>query len=93
MVISLKQSQATTGRSTTGTPLEVFRVERGQRYRFRLVNSMSHVCPAVLEVENHSLLVIASDSYDLQPVAVDSLVSSAGERYDFILNANQSGGM
>lgn len=89
----LKQSQATTGRSTTGTPLEVFRVERGQRYRFRLVNSVSHVCPVQLEVENHSLLVIASDSFDLQPVAVDSLVSNSGERYDFVLNANQTGGM
>lgn len=85
-------SQRTTQRSITGTPLEVFRVERGQRYRFRFVNSMSHICPAVLEIEKHSLLIIATDSYDLQPVPVDSLVSTSGERYDFVLNANQTGG-
>lgn len=36
--------------------------------------------------------VIASDSYDLQPVTVDSLVSTAGERYDFVINANQPAG-
>lgn len=53
---------------------------------------MSHVCPAVLEIENHSLLIIASDSYDLQPVTVDSLVSTSGERYDFVVNANATGG-
>lgn len=53
---------------------------------------MSHVCPAQLEIENHSLLIIASDSFGLQPVTVDSLVSAAGERYDFVVNANQTGG-
>lgn len=53
---------------------------------------MSHSCPVSLEVENHKLLVIASDSFDLQPVSVDSLVSTSGERYDFVINANQTGG-
>jgi hypothetical protein len=53
---------------------------------------MSHVCPAVLEIENHSLVVIATDSYDLQPASVDSFYSNSGERYDFVVNANQSGG-
>lgn len=70
----------------------MFRVQAGQRYRFRFVNSMSHVCPALLEIENHSMEVIASDSYDLQPVTVDSLVSTSGERYDFVINANQPAG-
>ena len=50
---------------------------------------MSHICPVVLEVENHSLLVIASDSYDLQPQRFDSFVSTAGERYDFVISAQQ----
>lgn len=79
-----------TRKSTTRTPLEVFRVQYGKRYRFRVINSGSHVCPAVLEVENHSLLVIASDSYDVEPVEVDSLFSNPGERYDFVITANQS---
>lgn len=53
---------------------------------------MSHVCPAQLEIESHSMLIIASDSSDVQPGIVDSLVSTSGERYDFVINANQSGG-
>lgn len=63
----------------------MFRVERGQRYRFRFVNSMSHVCPVVLEIEDHNLQIIASDSHDFEPVTVDSLVSTSGERYDFVI--------
>jgi Multicopper oxidase len=43
-------------------------------------------------LENHKLLIVASDSYNLQPVFVDSLVSTSGERYDFVINANQSSG-
>lgn len=53
---------------------------------------MSHVCPAQFEIQNHTLQVIASDSFDLQPVVVDSFVSTSGERYDFVINANQSTG-
>jgi FtsP/CotA-like multicopper oxidase with cupredoxin domain len=79
-------------RSITNTPLEVFRVQKGQRYRFRFVNSLSHNCPAQLDIENHTLLMIASDSYDFKPVEVDSFLSTSGERYDFVLTANQTGG-
>lgn len=53
---------------------------------------MSHVCPAMLEIENHNMTVIATDSYDVQPVTVDSIYSNSGERYDFVINANQYGG-
>ncbi|KAG5677062.1 hypothetical protein PVAND_006846 [Polypedilum vanderplanki] len=76
-------------RPKTATPLAFFRVRSGQRYRFRFVNAMSHNCPVILEIEGHSMQIIASDSYDLQPVTIDSLVSTSGERYDFVLNANQ----
>lgn len=51
---------------------------------------MSIACPFTLEVENHTLVVIASDSYDLQPVEIDSLFANHGERFDFVINANQS---
>lgn len=56
------------------------------------MNSFSHVCPAQLEIENHSLLIIASDGNHVRPVLVDTLVSTSGERYDFVVNANQHGG-
>lgn len=53
---------------------------------------MSLNCPAELSIEGHAMLVIASDSYNLQPVEVTSLVSLPGERYDFVVTSNQSGG-
>lgn len=74
------------------TPLEVFRVKKGRRYRFRLINAMSHVCPIVLEIEKHSMTIIASDSFDVQPATIESLISNSGERYDFVINADQSPG-
>lgn len=83
---------ATTRATVISTPLEVFRVRKGRRYRFRLINAMSHVCPVALEVERHSLRIIASDSFDLQPATVESLISNSGERYDFVIDADQSPG-
>lgn len=70
------------------TPLQVFRVRRERRYRFRLINAMSHICPTSIEVEKHSLRVIASDSFDLEPADFEKVVSNSGERYDFVINAN-----
>lgn len=40
-------------------------------------------------MEDHPLLVIASDSIDFKPVNVSSIVSQSGERYDFVINASQ----
>lgn len=74
------------------TPVEVFRIRKGQRYRFRLINAMSHVCPTSIEVEKHSMRVLASDSFDLQPVTVESLISNSGERYDFVIDADENSG-
>jgi FtsP/CotA-like multicopper oxidase with cupredoxin domain len=53
---------------------------------------MSHICPAQLEFEGHSMLIVASDSYDLEPVEIDKLYSTSGERYDFVITANASHG-
>jgi FtsP/CotA-like multicopper oxidase with cupredoxin domain len=67
-------------------------VEPGKKYRFRVINSISHACPVLLQIEGHNLTIISSDSYDVLPATYDSLVSNAGERYDFILEANHTKG-
>lgn len=54
---------------------------------------MSHVCPTTLEIEGHSLRIIGSDSFDLQPVTVEKIISNAGERYDFVVDTNQCQGI
>ncbi|EFX81872.1 hypothetical protein DAPPUDRAFT_49503, partial [Daphnia pulex] len=70
-------------------PLSVFNVEQGQRYRFRVISNGFLNCPIQLSVDNHTLLMIASDGGALQPLEVDSVVIHAGERYDFVVNASQ----
>lgn len=71
------------------TPFEVFKVQKGIRYRFRSINSGFLNCPLEISVDNHTLNVLASDGRYFEPVEVDSLVSYAGERFDFVINANQ----
>lgn len=39
------------------------------------------------------MTVISSDGNFFKSVEVDSIMTLAGERYDFILNANQTGGV
>lgn len=73
-------------------PLHVFVVQAGKRYRFRLINAEFLNCPMEMSIDNHTMTVIASDGSDFVPVLVDSFVSYAGERFDFILNANQEVG-
>uniref|UniRef100_A0A8D8P5K9 L-ascorbate oxidase n=1 Tax=Culex pipiens TaxID=7175 RepID=A0A8D8P5K9_CULPI len=71
-------------------PLKVFHVEPKKRYRFRLINAEFLNCPVELSIENHNLTVISSDSFDINPIEdLASFVSYAGERFDFIVRANQ----
>ncbi|XP_035795872.1 laccase-2-like [Anopheles albimanus] len=79
--------------SRTEAPLTVYRVEYGQRYRFRLISSGSQYCPFQLQIQNHTMLVISTDGGTVQPEhSFDTLVSISGERYDFVLAANQPPG-
>ncbi|XP_039951037.1 uncharacterized protein LOC120768422 [Bactrocera tryoni] len=71
-------------------PLQIFHVRRGFRYRFRIINAEFLNCPIALSIDNHTLLAIHSDGYDFEPLEVGAIVTYAGERFDFVLNANQS---
>nr|CAD7396798.1 unnamed protein product [Timema poppensis] len=76
----------------TNTPLEVFTMTPGRRYRFRMINSLATVCPAQLTIQGHSLIVIATDGESVHPVVVNTIISFSGERYDFVINAEQNVG-
>lgn len=65
-------------------------VFQGNVHRFRLINANFFDCPFEVTVDNHKLTVISSDGQDVQPVEVDSIVSNSGERFDFLINANQA---
>ncbi|XP_046993056.1 laccase-4 [Schistocerca americana] len=73
----------------TNTPLEIFTMTPGRRYRFRLINSFATVCPAQFTIEGHPLVIIATDGEPVQPVAVNTIISFSGERYDFVITADQ----
>ncbi|CAG9772968.1 unnamed protein product [Ceutorhynchus assimilis] len=74
---------------TIYTPLARFPVDQGYRYRFRVINAGYLNCPIEMSVDNHTMEVISSDGADVKPVKADSLVTYAGERFDFVLTADQ----
>lgn len=63
----------------TNTPLEVFTMTPGKRYRFRMITAFSSVCPAQLTVEGHSLTLISTDGEPVHPVTVNTIISFSGE--------------
>ncbi|XP_059146111.1 uncharacterized protein LOC131933346 [Physella acuta] len=77
--------------SHNGAPLSIFTVTNGTDYRFRVIGA-SGMYPFRISIDNHPLLLVASDGYDCQPRVIESVVVHPGERYDFIITANQTVG-
>ncbi|XP_034141196.1 laccase-2 isoform X3 [Drosophila guanche] len=73
----------------TNTPLEIFTITPGRRYRFRMINAFASVCPAQVTIEGHGMTVIATDGEPVHPVDVNTIISFSGERYDFVITADQ----
>lgn len=68
--------------------LSVFEVDAGAKYRFRLVGAQS-LYAYRFEIEGHKLWVVASDGHFINPTQVDYIIIHSGERFDFILSADQ----
>ncbi|KAI0782818.1 Lac2 protein [Abortiporus biennis] len=68
--------------------LSVFSVERGKRYRMRLIN-MSCDPNYIFSIDQHDMTIIEVDGVNTQSLTVDSIQIHAAQRYSFILNANQ----
>ncbi|XP_018402155.1 PREDICTED: laccase-4-like [Cyphomyrmex costatus] len=85
---SVKNSFSFTDQKTD-MPITTFVVKPKFRYRFRLINAEFLNCPIEVSVDNHTLYVISSDGRDIASVEAESLVSYAGERFDFIINMDQ----
>ncbi len=72
------------------TRLSVFTVEKGSRYRFRLIGSQG-LFAYKFSIDGHKLTVVATDGYWIVPKKnVDFIIIHSGERYDFILDAYQT---
>ncbi|XP_072045930.1 uncharacterized protein [Amphiura filiformis] len=79
--------QFVNGNDTVYTPREVFKVKQGQRYRFRVIGNNN--CHMYVSVDGHNLTAIATDGAPIKPISVDRIGVATGERYDFVLTADQ----
>ncbi|GLB41431.1 putative multicopper oxidase family protein [Lyophyllum shimeji] len=70
------------------SPLAVINVVSGKRYRFRLV-SISCDPNYVFSIDGHTMNIIEVDGVNVTPLTVDSIQIFAGQRYSFVLTANQ----
>ena len=61
-------------------PLATFVVTKGFRYRFRMVSPGFTLCPIQVSIENHSMIIIATDTSSVKPLQVQSLIIHPGER-------------
>nr|AAW28939.1 laccase D [Trametes sp. 420] len=68
--------------------LAVVNVTQGQRYRFRLL-SLSCDPNHIFTIQGHNFTVIEVDGVNVEPVTVDSIQIYAGQRYSFVLTADQ----
>ena len=69
----------------TETRLSIFNVSSDNTYRFRLIGAQSIFAYRV-SVDEHKLIVIATDGAFVEPMEVDYIIIHSGERYDFLLN-------
>jgi len=67
-------------------PLEVYVVEEGGKYRFRLI-SASVIFSFMVSIDHHTLNVIAMDGHDIQTYQADYVVLFPGDRFDFYIDA------
>ena len=72
------------------TKLSSFDVKRGKTYRFRLIGAQATYAD-MFSIDNHKLTLIATDGFFIEPVEVDYIIIHTGERYNFLLSANQAG--
>ncbi|KAK3102208.1 hypothetical protein FSP39_009609 [Pinctada imbricata] len=89
-LINGKGRYYTDSRNNNGAPLTVYNVERNKEYRFRVISAAT-LYPFRVFVQGHrTLKVIATDGFDVTPIEVESFVIQPGERFDFILLANNA---
>ena len=71
------------------SPHGIFEVEKGQRYRFRAIDTGIAACELYLSIDGHVFTLIATDGNPVQPYDVTSIVLDSADRYDFVVDANR----
>lgn len=73
----------------TETPLKTYCVEQGKEYRFRVIHAGA-MFPLRVSIDGHSLKIVATDGYDVKSRFFESFIINPGERYDFVLEADEN---
>ncbi|KAK0451157.1 laccase lcc5, partial [Desarmillaria tabescens] len=71
--------------------LAVVKVTKGTRYRIRMIN-VGCAATFTVSIESHLMTIIEVDGVNHVPYTVDEIQIFAGQRYSFVLNANQEVG-
>lgn len=66
---------------STNVSLSRFTVEKGKKYRFRMINSCSTVCLIEVKIENHPIKIIATDGEYVKPRDADAITMATGNIY------------
>ena len=89
----LYSPDAATCQRMANTSLPVFTVESGKKYRFRLIGTQSDI-GFRFSIQGHKMRLVATDGVDITTdhitSEIDYIIIYSGERYDFILEANQT---
>ena len=72
-------------------PLTWYNVNQGETVRFRVI-AVGVIYPLRISVDQHYLTIVSSDGHDVANTIVESFIINPGERFDFLLTANQSVG-
>ena len=68
---------------------EIFTVEKGSRFRFRVIDAGISSCQFIFSIDGHVLKVISLDGQAVEAYDVTSISMDSADRYDFILHADQ----
>jgi hypothetical protein len=66
-------------------PIATFFVTKPYKYRFRVVSPGFTLCPVLLSIDDHEMLMIASDTGSLIPQRAKSFIIHSGERLEHVL--------
>jgi len=59
----------------------MFMIEKGKKYRFRMINACSTVCLVEVKIENHPMQIIATDGENVKPLDADGIIMATGNIY------------
>ncbi|EXX65257.1 Fet3p [Rhizophagus irregularis DAOM 197198w] len=69
-------------------PLAVYVIEKGKRYRFRVINTSAEA-PFTFSIDQHPLRIIEVEGENVKPITMNKINIAVGQRYSVIVNADK----